>query len=97
MGDFNLCSSYPENITISNRTEWIDPDAGFTEDSHLNTMRYQFRPVHKTVRYDRILIHDPTRKIISFERLGMNPLPDLVDVFPSDHFGLLAILGDEKS
>lgn len=68
-GDMNLCSSWKdenERIAVGYTDCWPTVHetlgnvelarAGYTEDSSVNTMRYQVKLEHKKVRFDRILI-----------------------------------------
>jgi tyrosyl-DNA phosphodiesterase 2 len=98
MGDFNFCSSWPEEQAR------LDPDyvdvwpalrkkePGFTEDTDVNRMLAAMRD-KKAVRYDRVLVRSgkPGWKPTAIELLGTEPISSAhPDVFPSDHFGLFA-------
>jgi tyrosyl-DNA phosphodiesterase 2 len=97
VGDFNFCSSWPENQNLdsSYRDLWPDlrrDEPGFTEDTTINTMRLRTTGEPKQVRFDRILfrLQSSVWRADLVELLGTTPLPDLEPtVFPSDHFGLL--------
>lgn len=106
MGDMNLCSTWPENDRAfkSGRSEdqyHIDlwetlrqGELGYTEDTDINTMRLN-HGLHghaKQVRFDRIFLRSKDTKWIpvSIQLLGTKPISP--DVFPSDHFGLHALL-----
>jgi tyrosyl-DNA phosphodiesterase 2 len=99
MGDFNFCSSWRqenERIDPAYLDLWstLRPDeAGYTEDTTINAMLRAKEGEEKQVRYDRILLRsiasgwDP----VSIRLLGDAPVsPATPEVFPSDHFGLLA-------
>lgn len=101
MGDFNFCASWrDENDRLSPayRDLWplIHGDAaGFTEDTSVNTMRHLVSGKDKHVRFDRILLKSaPSQRVwdaTSIKLIGTEPIrPDLPEVFPSDHFGLVA-------
>lgn len=100
-GDFNLCSSWTEE------NENLDPGfvdlwpalrgraPGYTEDTGVNTMLLNVNDSEKTVRFDRILLRsaEGAWKAGSVELVGTAPIaPTAPDVFPSDHFGLVAVL-----
>jgi tyrosyl-DNA phosphodiesterase 2 len=96
MGDFNFCATWEkENKRILPQYTdiWahVHPDRdGFTEDTSINVMRYNVRGKHKQVRFDRILLKSSRWQAQSIDLLGTQPIaPDLPDIFPSDHFGLL--------
>jgi len=98
MGDFNLCSTSEENKNLS--PDFLDiwpclhpDDNGWTENTDINVMRYKINPQDKHVRYDRILLKSQKWKPLSIELVGTKPVsPDHKDIFPSDHFGLLATI-----
>jgi len=100
MGDFNFCSSWPEE-------EAIEPDfqdvwhllrgnePGCTKDFRVNRMLQKVDQRVRQVRFDRILFRGraPGWRPRSIELIGNRPVSDsLPDVFPSDHFGLVARL-----
>ena len=100
MGDFNFCSTN-ENENKNIPSDFIDvwaqlrpDDHGWTEDTQINIMRYNQKRKHKQVRFDRILLHQgsaaDTWVPSEIELLGLEPLPSLPDIWPSDHFGLWA-------
>eukprot|EP00479_Gromia_sphaerica_P003730 TRINITY_DN14399_c0_g1_i1.p1 TRINITY_DN14399_c0_g1~~TRINITY_DN14399_c0_g1_i1.p1 ORF type:complete len:102 (+),score=21.23 TRINITY_DN14399_c0_g1_i1:284-589(+) len=83
MGDFNFHSTWEENEKIpgdfSDIWASIHPDKdGFTEDTHVNEMRYsvRHRGEHKQVRFDRILIKSDDWIESSISRLGTEPIDD---------------------
>ncbi len=112
VGDFNLCASWSENLTIHADPAVCDVwahlrpgDAGFTEDTRVNIMRFNAKRKHKQVRFDRVLLvkagdddgdeaasTESTAAVrpASIRMLGMRPLDGMPEVFPSDHFGLSA-------
>jgi tyrosyl-DNA phosphodiesterase 2 len=97
-GDFNFCSSWAEE------NDRIDPafvdlwpalrrDPGYSEDTSINTMRFAAKGKVEQVRFDRVLLHSVggAFRARSIELLGTAPIaPGMPDVFPSDHFGLVA-------
>jgi tyrosyl-DNA phosphodiesterase 2 len=99
MGDFNFCATWKsENARID--PDYTDAwqrlrgdEAGFTEDTAINRMRYLMKGKHKQVRFDRVLLKSTNWIPSSIDMLGTEPMsPDQPDVFPSDHFGLLCQL-----
>ncbi len=101
MGDFNFCASwYKENNRIDPAYHDVwevlrDDEPGYTEDTAINRMRDLIKGKHKQVRFDRILFkgfaRDSGWAATSIDLLGTQPIAsELPDVFPSDHFGLLA-------
>jgi len=99
MGDFNFCSSWAEEqarIEPDYVDVWpaLHADPGHTEDSAINLMLRKLSD-KDAVRFDRVLLRSgtPGWVPVSMERLGMEPISEsLPEVFPSDHFGLLARL-----
>ncbi len=98
-GDFNFCSSSrEENANLDAGFVDLWPALrggapGYTEDTGVNTMLANVNGDDKTVRYDRILLRSEAGawKPRSIELLGTSPIaPTSPDVFPSDHFGLVA-------
>lgn len=103
LGDFNFCSSQTEeNANLDPRylDLWahLHPnEAGYTEDTQINSMRLARTRKTKQVRFDRVLLRDDARgwSADGIDLLGLRPLgPEL---FISDHFGLLANLLAERS
>jgi tyrosyl-DNA phosphodiesterase 2 len=101
VGDFNLCSSWTEenaNLDPEFVDLWPalrDRAPGYTEDTGVNTMLLNVKNKEKTVRFDRILLRsaEGAWKPGSIELLGTAPIaPTSPDVFPSDHFGLIAVI-----
>jgi tyrosyl-DNA phosphodiesterase 2 len=99
MGDFNFCSSWRqenERIDPAYLDLWptLRPDeAGYTEDTTINAMLRWKEGEEKQVRYDRILLRSakPGWVPASIRLLGDSPASAATpEVFPSDHFGLLA-------
>ena len=100
MGDFNFCATSEENAQLDPSFDdvWSSlrpDDPGFTEDTTINRMRLEVTGRHKHVRYDRMLLRTRSGRwapqdvaLIGTEAVG----PDHPDVFPSDHFGLVATL-----
>lgn len=97
MGDFNFCSTWAgeqSRLPADYVDLWpaLHQGPGWTEDPDVNTMLGQFSR-KGPVRFDRILVRSGTPGWVSssVELLGTRPIAaDLPDVFPSDHFGLLA-------
>ena len=95
VGDFNLCSSSPENDQLP--PDYLDlwphlhPDqAGLTLDTGVNSMMFkQFRKA-KQARYDRMLLRSRSWLASDVQRVGTQALAP--DLFASDHFGLCARL-----
>jgi tyrosyl-DNA phosphodiesterase 2 len=100
LGDFNFCSSWDENELIDDRYSDLWPllhpdDPGWTVDGESNAMRPALGKSGKQVRFDRILVRakSGSLQVQSIRLLGTAPVsPDLPEVFPSDHFGLVATL-----
>ncbi|MEC4895392.1 MAG: endonuclease/exonuclease/phosphatase family protein [Oscillatoria sp. PMC 1051.18] len=101
MGDFNFCSSWTEEnakIDRSYQDLWSalrSDEAGYTEDTDINIMRLEQKGKAKQVRFDRILLRSsyPGWQANTIKLLGREPIsPELPNVFPSDHFGLLGNL-----
>jgi tyrosyl-DNA phosphodiesterase 2 len=98
MGDFNFCSSWPEEqsrIPAAYADAWstLRAEPGYTEDPAVNRMLRKMKKEREAVRFDRILLRSekPGWVPVSVELLGTKPVSeDLPDVFPSDHFGLFA-------
>lgn len=101
MGDFNFCSLWAEE-QASLDPQYVDvwselhaDKPGYTADTDLNLMLAAFSKEKKTVRYDRMLVRSdvPGWEPESVELIGTEPIaPDRPEVFPSDHFGILARL-----
>jgi tyrosyl-DNA phosphodiesterase 2 len=99
VGDFNFCSSWPEE------SDNIDPDfqdvwpmlhgdePGYTMNTAVNAMERDVKQEHKQVRFDRVVLRSRTARWrpTSIEIVGREPVSkSRPDVFPSDHFGLVA-------
>lgn len=97
VGDFNLCSSWPDENDIIEK-HFVDAwpsvrpnDPGFTEDTTINRMRLIQKGKHKHVRFDRVLLSSEVWTPSEIKLLGTKPLADdEPEIFPSDHFGLVA-------
>lgn len=99
-GDFNFCSSWAaENANLD--PEFVDlwpalrgRAPGYTEDTDVNTMLRNVKRKDKKVRFDRVLLRSSGAwQPRSIELLGTAPIDDATpDVFPSDHFGLAAVI-----
>lgn len=101
MGDFNFCSTWPEEqarLDPQYEDVWPalhDGDPGFTENTDVNLMLGAMSDRDKKVRYDRLLVRSgkPGWAAASIELLGTEPISSTEpDIFPSDHFGLFAHL-----
>jgi tyrosyl-DNA phosphodiesterase 2 len=95
-GDFNFCASWTEEndrLDPAYQDVWArlrPDDPGYTEDTAVNRMLYGIKGKHKHVRFDRVLLKGSGWRAESIDLLGTEPIaPDLPDVFPSDHLGLL--------
>jgi tyrosyl-DNA phosphodiesterase 2 len=99
-GDFNFCSSWTEE------NDNLDPEfvdlwpalhgraPGYSENTDINVMLRNVKGKDKNVRFDRVLLRSARAfRPRSIELLGTAPIADsLPDVFPSDHFGLAAVI-----
>jgi len=98
MGDFNFCSSWPEEqsrIPAEYADAWtaLRKEPGHTEDPAVNHMLRGMKKKREAVRFDRILVRSRTPGWVpqSVELLGTTPISDAFpEVFPSDHFGIYA-------
>lgn len=100
MGDFNFChtnDAEQERLPESYLDIWptLHPnEAGWTEDTTVNHMRYDQTLREKHARYDRIILskrgpwQPESIRLIGTEAISENRSR----IFPSDHFGLLAEL-----
>jgi tyrosyl-DNA phosphodiesterase 2 len=101
MGDFNFCSSWPQEnsqIDPGYRDLWnaIHPgQPGYTIDTSRNTMRLEQHHKQKQVCFDRIILRSqaPGWSAASIEVIGTTPImAGPPATFVSDHFGLCATL-----
>lgn len=92
MGDFNMRDSENSSITEPFTDVWpeLRPDEpGFTEDTSINVMRFDSKPKHRQVRFDRVLLKGSAWAATEIGLIGTEPIADdLPRVFPSDHFGV---------
>lgn len=92
LGDFNMRDAENERIGAPFCDVWpaLRPDdAGYTENTSINLMRYDARNKKRHVRFDRVLLKGTRWRAASIELLGTAPIsPELPRVFPSDHFGV---------
>jgi tyrosyl-DNA phosphodiesterase 2 len=92
LGDFNMRDTENSRITAPYCDVWpaLRPDeAGFTEDTSINLMRYDMKDKHRHVRFDRVLLKGRRWTPAGVELLGTEPIAaELPRVFPSDHFGV---------
>jgi tyrosyl-DNA phosphodiesterase 2 len=100
MGDFNFCATWEEKkALIDSRYQdmWSAlraDEPGYTEDTDINLMRWLIKNKRKHVRFDRLLLGSPSWQPKSIRLLGTKPVsPEHPDIFPSDHFGLVATIG----
>lgn len=97
-GDFNFGDGWQENETLNSAPMLLtdvwkrlkDKDPGYTEDSYVNTMRFNLKGCHKQERFDRILIESTTINASDIRLIGQEPIESNKEIWPSDHFGLLA-------
>src|SRR3990167_2040968 len=94
-GDFNFCSTWDENENIPN--DFIDvwpmlrEDAGWTEDTDINIMRFLMKNKKKQVRFDRVILYENSQyQPVSIDLVGTTPLENEDNIWPSDHFGLIS-------
>jgi endonuclease/exonuclease/phosphatase family metal-dependent hydrolase len=100
LGDFNFCSTWDENEQLDGRycDLWplAHPDRpGWTVDTETNRMRQALGKSKKNVRFDRILVRSAPGllRLRSMDLLGTGPVStEQPDLYPSDHFGLVATL-----
>lgn len=92
LGDFNMRDAENDRITAPFCDVWpaLRPDdAGYTENTSINLMRFDARNKKRHVRFDRVLLKGKHWRAASIELLGTEPIsPALPRVFPSDHFGV---------
>ncbi|MCK0177009.1 endonuclease/exonuclease/phosphatase family protein [Mycolicibacterium sp. F2034L] len=92
LGDFNMRDSENHRIAAAYRDVWpaLRPgDPGYTEDTDINFMRWDSKPKHRQVRFDRVLLKGDRWTAAEIDLLGTEPIsPELPRIFPSDHFGL---------
>jgi tyrosyl-DNA phosphodiesterase 2 len=92
LGDFNMRDD--ENVRIATPFTDVWPvlrphDAGYTEDTSINLMRYDMKNKDRHVRFDRVLTKGDGWSPTDIELIGTQPVSaDLPRVFPSDHFGV---------
>jgi endonuclease/exonuclease/phosphatase family metal-dependent hydrolase len=92
LGDFNMPDAESARIPSSFTDVWpmLRPrDAGYTEDTSINLMRYDMKNKIRQVRFDRVLTKGDRWTATDIELIGTQPISDdLPRVFPSDHFGV---------
>jgi tyrosyl-DNA phosphodiesterase 2 len=92
LGDFNMRDAENHRITTRFTDAWpaLRPgEDGFTEDTDINLMRWDSKPKHRQVRFDRVLVKGRRWAAAEIELLGTESVsPALPRVFPSDHFGV---------
>lgn len=96
LGDFNMRDTENWRIDSPYRDVWPDlrpGEAGFTEDTSINHMRYDMKDKHRQVRFDRVLLKGGHWTATNIALLGTEPISaGLPRVFPSDHFGVECVL-----
>ena len=100
VGDFNFDSEAMEAGHLD--TSFVDlwpalrpGEPGWSMDTHANRMTYLHKQKHKQVRFDRVLARSPQGHFAgrSIRLLGTEAIAaNARDVFPSDHFGLEAVV-----
>lgn len=92
LGDFNMRDAENERIDAAYCDLWpaLRPgDAGFTEDTSINHMRFDSKNKHRHVRFDRVLLKGSAWAGEEIDLLGTEPISAAHPrVFPSDHFGV---------
>jgi tyrosyl-DNA phosphodiesterase 2 len=101
LGDFNMRDTENARITLPYRDVWptLRPDDdGFTEDTAINHMRYDSKPKHRQVRFDRVLLKGHDWAAAHINLLGTEAISRTHPrVFPSDHFGVICGLVRQPS
>ena len=101
LGDFNMRDSENERITPPYQDVWLmlrPSDDGFTEDTAINHMRYDSKPKHRQVRFDRVLLKGHDWAAAHINLLGTEAISRTHPrVFPSDHFGVVCGLVRQSS
>ena len=101
LGDFNMRDTENARITPPYRDVWpaLRPDDdGFTEDTAINHMRYDSKPKHRQVRFDRVLLKGHHWAAAHINLLGTEAISRTHPrVFPSDHFGVICGLVSQPS
>jgi tyrosyl-DNA phosphodiesterase 2 len=92
LGDFNMRDAENGRVAAAYVDVWpaLRPsDAGLTEDTSINHMRFDSKNKDRHVRFDRVLLRGSAWSASAIVLLGTEPVsPDLPRVFPSDHFGV---------
>jgi hypothetical protein len=92
LGDFNMRDAENDEVPTNFVDVWpvLRPgEDGYTEDTDINLMRWDSKPKHRQVRFDRVLLKGERWTAAEIELLGTEPVsPALPRVFPSDHFGV---------
>jgi tyrosyl-DNA phosphodiesterase 2 len=101
LGDFNMRDTENGRINLPYRDIWptLRPDDdGFTEDTAINHMRYDSKPKHRQVRFDRVLLKGHDWAAAHINLLGTEAISRTHPrVFPSDHFGVICRLVRQAS
>lgn len=104
MGDMNHCSTREDENSTIGESEYTDlwshlhPDEyGWTMNRDINLYLKHSR--YRNSRFDRILLKSKVWEAKSIEIIGGEPInpgtPGGLPLFPSDHFGLVATLGQK--
>jgi tyrosyl-DNA phosphodiesterase 2 len=92
LGDFNMRDAENSRIGPPYCDLWsaLRPgEAGYTEDTSINHMRFDSKDEHRHVRFDRVLLKGSGWAPAGIELLGTEAISAAHPrVFPSDHFGL---------
>jgi endonuclease/exonuclease/phosphatase family metal-dependent hydrolase len=96
VGDFNAAPASEEDLRIraAFRDTWeeLEPDPGYTRDTTANAMLAKIKD-DRHQRIDRIFFKSADFVPAAIRMLGTDPIPGTAgQVFPSDHFGLVADL-----
>lgn len=96
LGDFNAGPASEEDLAIrcAFRDAWdeLSQEPGYTRDTSANAMLAKVK-ADRRQRIDRVLLRGEGLSALTIRLLGTQPLPGSDgQVFPSDHFGLIARL-----
>jgi endonuclease/exonuclease/phosphatase family metal-dependent hydrolase len=101
VGDFNASPASDEDAHLRSafRDAWdeLSSAPGYTRDTSANAMLAKVK-ADRHQRIDRVLLRGPGLTAQSIRLLGTEPLPDSAgQVFPSDHFGVIAELAQRPA
>ncbi len=92
LGDFNMRDEENRRIVAPYTDAWpaLRPrDAGYTEDTAINHMRFDSKGKDRQVRFDRVLTKGTDWRPAEIDLMGTRPVSSAQPrVFPSDHFGV---------